>query len=99
MAIVDKLPELQVIDGFKGTLDFYLWKGLPCVRKWPVWHRRTPTAAEFANQELFKAVVQAWPLLDTASRQSVFDLARGTGLTARDMYVRAAMKGLYRYPH
>jgi hypothetical protein len=99
MAVIDELPSRQIIDGFKGTLDYYLWKGLPCVRKWPVWHKRAPTAEEFANQQLFAAVQAAWKDVDATSRQAFFEMAQGTGLTARDMYTRACMKGLYRYPH
>jgi hypothetical protein len=99
MARLTNLPAQQLIDGFKGVLDYYLWLGIPCARKWPVWHKREPTAAEYANQELFAAVVTAWNDVDAVSRKAFFDLAVGTGLTARDMYVRASMKGLYRYPH
>jgi len=98
MAVLDALPERQVIDGFKGIIDFYLWKGLPCARKWPVWHKRKPSAAELANQTLFAAIVLSWNDLDQVTRQTYRDLAQGTGLTGRDVYVRGCMKGLYRYP-
>ncbi|GAI78615.1 unnamed protein product, partial [marine sediment metagenome] len=30
MARLTALPSLDIIHGFRGILDFYLWKGLPC---------------------------------------------------------------------
>ncbi len=35
MAKLQRLPALSVIDGFRGVLDFYVFKGIPCVRSWP----------------------------------------------------------------
>ena len=35
MAKLLQLPEAAIIDGFRGVLDFYVWKGIPCVRSWP----------------------------------------------------------------
>ena len=97
MARLVALPEQQIIDGFKGTVDFYLWKDIPCARKWPVWRPRTPTAAEKANQDTFKAIIQAWDSVDATTRQAFTDLAKGTGLTNRDVYIRAAMVGIYQH--
>lgn len=98
MAIITALPSRQVIDGFKGTIDFYLWRGIPCVRKWPIWRKRKAHPAELANQQQFAAIQRAWKYVDGTSRQAFQDMAAGTGLTARDVYTRAAVKGLYRYP-
>ncbi|GAH90840.1 unnamed protein product, partial [marine sediment metagenome] len=33
MAKLTALPSLDIIRGFKGTLDFYIRRGVPCVRK------------------------------------------------------------------
>ncbi|KKL48984.1 hypothetical protein LCGC14_2320040 [marine sediment metagenome] len=35
MAKLLQLPEAAIIDGFRGVLDFYVWKGIACVRSWP----------------------------------------------------------------
>jgi len=93
-----EMPPQDVIDGFKGTIDYYLWKGIPCARSWPVYHPRQPYPSERTNQEAFSTANHLWPTLDEASQQTYFDLATGTGLSPRDMFVRAYMKGLYRYP-
>ena len=98
MATLSQMPSQQVIDGYKGKIDFYLWLGLPCARKWPVYKPRTPTQAEKANQDRFAAINSAWRNIDPVSRQAFQDMATGTGLTARDMYVRTSMKGAYRHP-
>jgi len=54
MAKIPAFPSMDIIAGFKGTLDFYTWKGLKIVRKWPVitGHRSTPREA--ANQSQFR---------------------------------------------
>ncbi|GAH92479.1 unnamed protein product, partial [marine sediment metagenome] len=40
-----------IIKGFKGTLDFYVWKGITCVRSWP----RSP------GRKRAPAVQAQWP--------------------------------------
>jgi hypothetical protein len=54
MAKVPTFPSLDIIAGLKGKLDFYSWKGINIVRKWPVitGHRSTPS--EKKNQSAFR---------------------------------------------
>ena len=29
------LPHMDIIDGLKGNIDFYVHRGIPCARTWP----------------------------------------------------------------
>ncbi len=54
MVKIKVLPDLKRISGMKGTIDFYVHKGVPCARGWPrkPHQPRSPavlkTAANFA---------------------------------------------------
>jgi hypothetical protein len=71
MATLDTLPSADVVLSLKGTLDFYIWRGIPCVRTWPrkPRHPRAPGVAA-AGQAFaaFSRDVQQAPteLLDAA---------------------------------
>lgn len=92
------LPNQGIIDGLKGTVDFYLYMGIPVARSWP----RKPTKARSAK------VQQTWPAFGYAAKEwlnlskivqdAYIKLATNSGLTGRDMQVRAYITGLYRYP-
>jgi len=98
MARLVILPNQGIIDGFKGTVDFYLWKGVPCARAWP----RKPTKQRSAK------VQQTWPAFSYAAKEwlnltkivqdAYIKLATNSGLTSREMQVRSYLTGLYRYP-
>ena len=93
MAKLTALPSQAIIDGWKGKIDFYLWKGIPCARSWPrsPGHKRAP------------AVEAQWPAFITASRlwnqmnkelQSAYnETAHGTNLTGRDLATKAYLSG------
>lgn len=93
MAVLDVLPEQQIIDGFKGVLDFYLWKGIPVARKWPVWMPRIPTPTEATNQQAFSYINKLWKDLPPNIKQTWNDMASDTSLTGKDLSVRAYMQG------
>lgn len=93
MATLKQMPHQSIIDGFKGVLDFYEWKGIPCVRKWPVWKPRDPTPPEKVNQDAFSYINKAWKALPANIKTAWNDMARQTSLTGKDHYVRAYMTG------
>ena len=35
MAVIDGMPAISVVRGFRGVLDYYVSRGRICVRKWP----------------------------------------------------------------
>lgn len=94
MAKIGKLPDQQIIDGFKGVVDFYLYMGIPCARKWPVWKPREPTLLEKANQEKFAYINKAYKTLPVEIIEAFEREASATPFTAKDLVVRAYMKGL-----
>lgn len=91
MARLTALPAIDIIRGFKGTIDFYLWKGLPCARKWPYTPPSKRTAATKAAAALFGAVLSAYKLLAPLALAAYQESAAGIPRTARDIYV----SGLY----
>lgn len=94
MARLLKLPEQAIIDGFKGAIDFYVYKGIPCARKWPHWKPRQPTPAERANQEAFAYINKLAGSLPKATIDAFKAMAQGTPLTWKDLLVRGYMRGL-----
>lgn len=94
MAKIKAAPELEVVDWYKGTLDFYDYMGLHVVRKWPHWPKRTPWPAEKAAQDRFAYITRAWSTLDPYLKSRYLFSARGTNYTARDLYTRLYLRGL-----
>lgn len=98
MAKLTALPSQAIIDGFKGTVDFYLYMGIPVARAWP----RKPTGrrstAVQAQWPAFTIAATEWKKLSTIVQDAYRQLATNSGLTGRDMQVRSYLTGLYRYP-
>ena len=88
-----KLPSAKVIRGYKGTLDFYHWKGIPVCRSWPHAKFRLPYPAEAANQARFAAAMKAWAGLDITVKQAWVAQAQGTTYRPQDLYLRAYLRG------
>jgi len=108
MAKLANLPALDIISGFKGTIDFYVnyqacdrevaGPGIPCARKWPrsPGHDRAPDVE--AQWSAFTTSTTLWNELSQEIKDTYNTLAQGTGLTGRDMFTRSYLSGLYRYP-
>ena len=87
------MPAWPIVMGFKGTIDFYYWKGIPCFRKWPTWKVRTPTSLEAANQSRFAYANKAASALPSEVRDAWKEMAQGTPYRWNDLFVRAYMRG------
>ncbi len=98
MAKITGMPSEAIISGFKGTLDFYIHDGQPCVRKWPAspGHRRSPAVE--AQWPAFTYAAREWNNLSPAVREAYETMAEGTALAARDWFTRSYLAGIYRYP-
>ena len=98
MAKLAVLPEQAIISGFKGKVDFYLWKGLPVARAWPrsPGHVRAPAVE--AQWPIFSYAAKAWATLSDEVQSTYRTLASASGMTGRDLFTRSVIKGLYRYP-
>lgn len=98
MAIIKEMIGERIISGFKGTLDYYFYMGVPCVRLWPrsPGHIRSPAVME--GWAPFSYAAREWNNLSPAIRRTYEIMAGDSGLSGRDMFQRAYMKGLYRNP-
>lgn len=98
MAIIKHMIAEKVISGFKGVIDFYYYMGVPCARSWP----RSPGKRRAPQVEAwwapFAVASREWNNLSEEVRRTYEELATDSGLSARDMFQRAYMKGLFRNP-
>lgn len=94
MAVLKQLPHQAIIDGFKGKVDFYLWKGIPCARMWPHWPKRDPTDPERAAQQSFAYITKAAAQLPEYIVDQYRRMAVGTPWTWRDLLTRSYLQGL-----
>ena len=97
MAVLKAMPSLAIIAGFKGKIDFYRWRGLPCARSWPRGHggQRSPTVQ--ATWPAFTTAAQEWSHLSAEVQQAWNAMAQHGGLSGRDLQVRGYLGGVYRY--
>lgn len=95
MARIKALPGLEVIRGFKGVIDFYLWKGLPCARKWPHTPRSHLTAATLASAQLFGEIALAYNQLANEVLAAFQEDAADQPRTARDIFMSATLGHLH----
>lgn len=93
MATLARLPSREIIDGFKGVIDFYLWKGLPCARKWPFWRPRDPTAPEKAAQDAFGYCNAMASTLPPYVIEQYRKMAASSQCSWKDIYVRGYLYG------
>ncbi|KKM85764.1 hypothetical protein LCGC14_1285790 [marine sediment metagenome] len=94
MVKLNALPERAIIDGFKGTIDFYMWKSIACARKWPTYRPRVPYPNEAANQNQFAYINKLWASLPAAVQDTYRRMAVGTPWTGKDIYVKCYMSGI-----
>lgn len=99
MTKITKMPDQGIIDGLKGVLDYFVTKGIPCVRTWPrsPGKRRSPSVE--AQWAAFAYAAHEWTNLSPEVKQAYLDLAAGTAFTARDWFTRGYITGIFGYPH
>jgi len=95
MPVIKALPALEVILGLKGVLDFYYWRGIPCVRKWPVIPPSSRTPASLASAALFGEIIRGYALLGPTVKALFQEAAADQPRTARDIYVSAVLGRLH----
>jgi len=94
MAKITKLPALTIIKGFRGTLDYYVYMGLACVRVWPrsPGHSRAPAVE--AQWQAFSEATKLWSQLSPEVQDAYNRMAAGTHLTGRDLSVKCYLSNL-----
>jgi len=95
MARIHALPSLEIIRGLKGILDFYVWRGLPCVRAWPQYRPARQTAASLAAALFFGAVVKSYSLLGDVPLEAYRLDAKDQPRSARDIFVSGIYGNLH----
>lgn len=95
MAKLDKMPQQSIIDGMKGLVDYYYWKGISVARRWPRYFARTPTPDEATNQADFAYINKLYSQLALIIIVALKDHAAGTTQIGKDYLVRAYLKGLF----
>jgi len=99
MAKLTHMPSQEIIDGFKGTVDFYVYLGIPIARAWPKSPGRVRSPAVMAQWPSFSYVAGEWLNLSPVVQDAYEKLATDSGLSGRDMFTRSYLSGLYRYPN
>lgn len=95
MARLKSLPNLQIIQGFKGVIDFYVRNGVPCARRWPRYRPANQTEPTKAAAAVFGSVIRNYHLLgEDALNFFVLDAADQTR-TPRDIYASATLGHLH----
>jgi len=94
MAKIGKLPGLAVINGFKGVIDYYVWKGIACVRSWPrsPGHQRAPAVE--AQWSAFAQASKLWTELSPEVREAYKRMSAGTHLSGRDVFTKSYLSPL-----
>jgi len=98
MARLLRLPSQDIIDGYKGTIDYYIHRGIPCARSWPKSPGRIRSAAVMAQWQAWRYGSREWTNLSDTMQTHYRRIATNSGLTGRDMFMRAYLRGLYYYP-
>jgi len=96
MAVLDSMPQQSIVDGFKGTVDFYMHQGRACARSWPrsPGHRRSPAVE--AQWPAFTLAARLWSQLSPAVQAAYRQMAQGTNYTAKDLFTKGYLSDLYR---
>jgi len=77
---------------FKNHLDFYFWKGIPCVRLWPKLYSGVISKSQTAAYEAFSAIAKMKPLLSPEIKESMTDWVADTTWTWADLFTSRAME-------
>lgn len=98
MAKIKELPAEAIIGGFKGTIDYYLHDGIPCVRRWPQSPGKIRSPAVMEQWAAWSYVASAWRDLDPRLRSLYERMSKGSSLTGRDLFTRSYLSGAFFYP-
>lgn len=93
VVLVEMIGE-KIISGFRGTIDFYYCRGIPCARMWPRKPSGKRSPAVQAQWPPFQEAAQLAGQLDRQIIGFFTENAVGTNMTWKDLHFRAYMSGL-----
>ena len=96
MAKIKKMPGTKVISGFKGTLDYYFYMGVACVRSWPRSPGKIRSPAVMAQWQAWSYITKHWNYLSPEVRRAYESTATGSSLTGRDLFTKAFISSYFR---
>lgn len=87
------MPQQAIIDGFKKTVDFYVYCGIACARKWPrsPGHDRAPAVQ--AQWPAFTWAAKSWAYLPIEIKEAYNQMAVSTLKTGKDLYTQSFING------
>lgn len=94
MVVLKALPDEDRISSLRHGIDFYVYRGTPCARRWPRKPRGPRAATTQAMISAFRYAVYMYSKLSPAELEAYKNLARGTDLTPREYFMRAYMGGI-----
>ena len=97
MALLTSMPSQAIIAGYKGKLDFYYWRGLPCCRSWPKSPGKNRAPAVRSQWPIFTVAAREWANLSPEVQAAYNKMAERSGLCGRDLQIRSYLSGLYRW--
>jgi len=97
MARLDSLPSLEIIQGFKGVIDYFVTRGIPCARRWPRYSKGRMSAPALQAAALFGAIVQAYALLPANVKQELTLEAADQPRSGRDIMVSGVLGHLHEH--
>lgn len=96
MAKITVMPHEAIISGFRGVIDYYYYMGQPCCRIWPRSPGHIRAAPVMAQWPIFTLAVRLWNELSPELRRDYEEMAQASGLSGRDIFMRAYMSGFKR---
>jgi len=87
MAKVDHISG-EMIDAFKGSVDFYYWKNIPVARSWPGKIKQPYTTGQNFRRLLFKSVSEALHKLEDNVINSYKLMSQNISYSWRDLYFK-----------
>ena len=93
MAKLTAMPSKDIVDAFRGTLDFYRWCDLVIVRKWPRSPGRLRNPYVMATGARFAYVNQMASTISPDLQAAYAYTAQDTALSWKDIMVSLYLKG------
>ena len=97
---LDAMPPSGVIDGFRGTLDFYIYhpnpldpRGIAVCRSWPTYNADRYPESSKVMQPFFSYINKMYRFLPPEIVTGYESMSGGTSLTPRDYAVRCYLAG------